>query len=473
MTERCCRNRLTAVLTVCLLVSALLAPREGRTDNLGTWVSRDVVPWLTGQLTGYPRFKGEPVRVAAFDGSEEDPTPDLLSSTIVDTLERELSHHPDIGLVQGTPGPDWDSQRLPTPLPCVPPDEVYVIAVEARPVAGPEAAVRVRILDAEESAWVPGAVREWHGQLDVGERRELQQISARDDLRGRRELPFHPGQEDLLSARAAYVLGCALLAHPAGNLALWPGDTPDDEEAGRIARLVPRYLARTGVLRLAKSRSEANMLLAVDSQTLDADIRQVWIDLSPVDGNPELPSLRTSLYTDTPPGKAASADSVVTGMVRLEEEKPRPGLAQTACEDGGCETGTLLFARSPGSSHVELLAVTRTGFLVRLYPGSCESTAIRDDGLTLRWSPDPVTREALLTVFAVSARTPGAADALSRQFGVIPGDCDGEMLHGIAARDRLATIERTLAPYGDEIRWRRVHVAPVPRDYRMAEAGRD
>lgn len=473
MTERCWRSLFVTALTFCLLVAALLVPADGRADNLDAWVSRDVIPWLTGQLTSHPRFKGEPVRVAVFDGSQEDPTPDLLSSTLVDTLERELSHNPGIRLAQGAPGPDWDNHRLPTRLPCVPPDEVYVVAVETRRTTEATAAVQIRILDTQASAWVPGAVREWHGPLDAGERKELRQVAARDDLRGRRDLPFRPGQEDLLSASAAYALGCALLAHPAENLTLWPGDDPDDEEAGRIARLVPRYLARSGVLRLADSRSEANMVLAVDTQPLDADMQQVWIALSPANGDPALPSVRTSLYATTQHGTQGSDDAAAIGMAHPGKEESHLALAQTRCEDDGCEKGTFLLVRSPGSSHVELIAVTRDGVVVRLYPGPCRSMATRDDRGTLRWPLDPIQREQLLTVFAVSARTPGAADALSREFDVIPGDCEGEMLREAAAGDRLALIGRRLAAYGDEIRWRRIRIAPVSGEYRLAEVGRE
>lgn len=473
MTERCCCSPRASVLACCLLVAALLASADSRADDLTTWVSREAVPWLTGTLASHPRFKGESVRVAVFDGSEEDPTPNLLALAIADRVEGELARNADVRLVQSASGPDWDNQRLPTRLPCVPPAEGYVVAVETGPTAGTMVAVQVRILDAQESAWVPGAVREWHGQLDSGERRKLQQTGTRDDLRGRRDLPFHPGQEDLLSARAAFALGCALLAHPAGNLVLWPGDTPEDDEAGRVALLVPRYLARTGVVRLAGSRSEANMLLAVDSQALDADTRQLWIDLSPIKGNPDLPSVRTSLYATTARAPVVADASSATAPIRLHREEPSLTWVPPRCEGDTCEDHTFLLLKSSGSSHAELIAVTRDGVVVRLYPGRCQSTARPDQDGVLRWPLDPISRGELLTVFAVFAGTPAAADALSREFNAIPGPCDAQSLSGAAARRRFETMERRLNVYGGEIQWRRIQLAPVPGDHRLAEVGRE
>jgi len=450
-----------------------VASADSRADDLSTWVSREVVPWLTETLSNHPRFKGEPVRVAVFDGSEEDPTPDLLSSAIADSVESELAHNPDVRLVQSASGPDWDNQRLPTRLPCVPPADAYVVAIGTGPAGGATVAVQVRILDVQESAWVPGAVREWHGQLDSGERRKFRQTGTRDDLRGRRDLPFLPGQEDLLSARAAFALGCALLAHPAGNLVLWPGDEPDDDEAGRVALLVPRYLARTGVLRLAGSRSEANMLLAVDSQALDADTRQVWIDLSPVGGNADLPSVRTSLYATTERGPAVTDDSSATVSIRLDREDPSLALVQPRCDGEPCEDDMFLLVKSPGSSHAELIAVTWDGVVVRLYPGPCQSIVRPDQDGVLRWPLDPASRGELLTVFAVFAGTPAAAAALSREFDAIPGRCGVQSLRGAAARRRFETMARRLNVYGDEIQWRRIQLAPVPGDDRLADVGRE
>jgi len=471
MTERSDLRRFPGALTVWLLAVTLLAPVTGRASGLDEWAEQNLLPWLTGQLADHPRFKGEPVRVAVFRGAEEDPTPDLLSAGLVDDLERELSRHPDIRLVHRPAGPDWDNQRLPTRLPCLPAAETYVVAVESRAMPGAMADVQVRILDTGDSEWVPGAVREWHGRLTGDQQRALGQKGVRDDLRGRRELPYRSGQEDLLAARAAHALGCALLAHPADNLTVWPEDTAADDEAGRIARLVPRYLARSGVLRLAGSRSEANMVLAVDFQPLDAEMRQVWIALGPADGSPELPSVRTSFYASAPQVALASSRPVTADGSRAPDAGLVLELVQSRCRDDGCREDDFLEVRSPGARHVELIAVARDGAILRLYPAPCPTEVMVDEAGVLRWPLTADDRQTLLAAFAVAAGTRDGADALRREFGALPTVCDGGGIRGAAARGRLVALERRLAPYTGDIHWRQVRIALPAGEQRLARAG--
>ncbi len=473
MTERPGHQRLPGALAVVFLAAAALIPVAGQAGDLDAWIDQDLVPWLTGQLSDHPRFKGEAVRVAVFHGPEEDPTPDLLSTALVENLERELSRRQEIRLVRRPAGPDWDSQRLPTRLPCLPAVETYVVAVESRAMPDAIATVQVRILDVQESEWVSGAVREWHGRLASDQRRQLAQRGVRDDLRGRRELPYRPGQEDLLAARAAHALGCALLAHPADNLAVWLENDAADDEAGRIARLVPRYLARSGVLRVAGSRSEANMVLAVDFQPLDASVRQVWIVLNPADGDPRLPSVRTSYYASAPRAALVSSEAAVTDSSRVGNGDMTLELLQGPCRDGSCRGGDFLELRSTGPRRVELIAVAREGAIFRLYPTPCPTAAKAYDEGVLRWPLSAGERQELLTAFAVSARTARSEEALGREFDRLPAICDAESVRGAAARDHLIELERRLAPYASEIYWRRVEVALPIGEPRLARAGHD
>jgi hypothetical protein len=473
MTERPAGQRFLRSLAAWLITATLLVPAIGRAGDVGAWIDQDLVPWLSGQLSTHPRYKGEPVRVAVFRGAEEDPTPDLFSTNLASNLERELSRRQDIHLVQRPAGPDWDDQRLPTRLPCLPAAESYVVAVESRSAKDGMTSVQVRILDAHESEWVPGAVMEWHGRLAGNQQRALVQKGIRDDLRGRRDLPYAAGQEDLLAARAAHALGCALLAHPAENLALWSGDNVADEEASRIARLVPQYLARSGVIRVTGSRSEANMVLVVDFQPLDADMRQVWIALSPADDDPQLPSVRTSFYAS--PSRVAMASSATGTAVAppVGDADLSFQLVRANCTEDYCREPGVLELRSPGSRHAELLAVARNGAVLRLYPTTCPVSATHDDAGVLRLPLSAHDREELLTAFAVVAGSARADDALQRELAAFPAICDAEIVRGAAARSRLQTLERRLASYDAEIRWRRINIMTPLDEPRLVRSGRN
>jgi len=468
MADRLVSRRVLATLVFLVAAGGLMAPVSGRADGLETWVDQEVEPWLTARFTEHPRFKGEAVRVAVFQGNDEDPTPDLLSSGLADDLERVLSRHENIRLVQRPLGPDWDDQQVPTRLRCVPPAEAYIVAVEAQAMPDATASVRVRILDTDESVWVPGAVREWHGRLSGEQRRQLTRSGARNDLRGRRDLPYQPGQEDLMAGRAAHALGCALLAHPAENLTLWVGDPPADEESARVARLVPRYLERSGVVRMTTDRSEANLELAVESQPLDAVTRQVWITVSPKGDDPALPNVRTSLYAiaipapTTPPGVPAPG--------RLPDEGLSLGLVPARCADDECGADSYLEFRAPGAAGMALLAITIEGSVLRLYPTACPVDYTADGTGGVRWPMGANDRAGWLAVFAVAAATPRAAVALQRELGVLPTPCETATLRGTAARNRLVSLQRRLSPFGGDIRWRRAELPPAGDGARLATA---
>ncbi|MGD8733897.1 MAG: hypothetical protein PVI08_05365, partial [Gammaproteobacteria bacterium] len=66
-----------------LLCLLLIAAQSVSAETVTGWADQSLTPWLVRQLTGHPRFKGEPVRVAAFDGETEDATPNLLSASLV------------------------------------------------------------------------------------------------------------------------------------------------------------------------------------------------------------------------------------------------------------------------------------------------------------------------------------------------------------------------------------------------------
>ena len=69
-----------------------------------------------------------------------------------------------------------------------------------------------------------------------------------------------------------------------------------------------------------------------------------------------------------------------------------------------------------------------------------------------------------MTIFVVAGRTAKAAETLAGELSSIPEACGATGLRGAALRGRLVTVQRRLAVYGNDIRWRRIAVAePISR----------
>jgi len=431
------------------------------------WFDDDLMPWLTEQLVTHPRFRGEPIRVAAFDGEQEDAMPDELSANLVSRLQGRLAEGSRVRLAWRPPAPDWNLPAPPLKAFCRPAEEAYVVAIEARRIRDSAATVRVRVLDVSERQWVPGLLREWQGRPGTDELSRLGEARRRDDLAGHRELPFESGQEDLLAARAAETLGCALMAHPAEDLRLWYDPEEETGANRKVARLVPQYLARAGVLRVASDRAEANLVMAMESQVLDPVTRQLWIALEPASPDPDLPSVRTSVYVrpDTPvpsPGDERAGTAVAVDSSR----EIRAVMLSDECEGAGCGSDRetrLLQVSAPGFRHVEILALTGQGALFRLDPAGCSRASRRApaDSVQVRLKTD---QRDLMTIFVVAGRTAKAAETLAGELSSIPEACGATGLRGAALRGRLVTVQRRLAVYGNDIRWRRIAVAePISR----------
>ncbi len=448
------------------LLACALAVLLGRTGTAlageaRDWFDQELTPWVGQQLATYPRFKGQSVRVSAFEGETEDANPSLLTASFVESLERALVRRGDIRLIGPSPA-EWPATTADLRASCRPAEEAYVVAVEARGSGASAGTVRIRILDVQERQWVPGMDRKWQGRLDREELVRLGLQSPRTDLTGRRELPFEPGQEDLLAAKAARELACGLLAHPAEDLWLWAGDGEGDETASRVGRLVPQYLARAGVLRISSEQGDANMRLVIRTQALDTGTVQLWIALEPATARTDLPSLRTSVYARAlglPPTSAerrfAEGDRAgVPGDIALVGSDADCGSVDCGSRRAGTRALEIDTRKFDG---IELLALTRDGGLSRLDPVECAPMLERTP-VALRIYPSRAP-EQLVSVYAVAALDAEAAAGLVAEFAAVPAGCGSPSLRGAALRGRLVIVERRLARFAERLRWRRIDLA--------------
>ena len=171
-------GRLVAAALMLLAGPALAA------SDLERWFDDELTPWLTETMATHPRFKGETVRVTVFDGEDEHPRPDLLSTDLAAGLETALSGQSGVRVAWKPAPPDFRPGSTASELHCRPPEESYLIVVDTTRVRGQQVRVRVRLLDLGERSWVSGTSRQWSGPLQPRENSRclLYTSDAADDL---------------------------------------------------------------------------------------------------------------------------------------------------------------------------------------------------------------------------------------------------------------------------------------------------
>jgi hypothetical protein len=450
------RLRLSMTLTLLLF---LASPPAAATE-LAVWFDDELTPWLTERLSTHPRFKGEPVRVTVFDGSEEAARPDLLSYGLASRLEERLSRASTVRLAWRPAAPDAGVSALPSTRPdCRPPDERYLIVVDSSRQGQSGAQVRIRALDLDDRSWVARVNRVWQGRLS---RDELQQLSGsrpRQEFRGARALPYRADEQDLLAAHAARGIACALLAHPAHRPGMWAEEVDDAGDLAAVPGLVALQLARYGVVTQVATREEADLILTVEAIAVSGGPRQVWVAATPKSAGGELPSASVSIYAQTegPAGAPAAvpAESTAKALSLHFESAPSGG-------------GLRIRVSGTGLDRMAVLAMRADGSLTRLDAADCGSIAqARAAGLPL-----PAVGEGHVpVVFAVGAAGEQAGRALVRELIRVPPECTGRRLRGAELRDWLADFGRRLEKYGDRIVWRSARPDPDAPGPALADAG--
>lgn len=467
-------DRRWPVLLLLLLLGGMYAaaapagvvPSPG--SALDRWVGEELGPWLRSRVTEHPRLRGEPLTVAVVTGSSPEPAPDALGDGVRERLDTLLLETRGAVLAQEPAPPDWQ-QAAPPRLDCRPSTARYLVAVTAAATDG-RGRVEVRIRDLTEQRWVSGFVRRWDGRLTREEQAAGSRRVAVETLRGRRGLPFEPGQPDVLAGRLALGLGCGLLARPGEIPAVWLERGGPVGEYAPALELTERYLARSRLLRSAPDEAAADMVLSARIHAVGAETGQLWVTLRPRAGGGESAELGAAAYVRLPsaadragrvarPAPASPIPQSPLPESPLPESRrpsgpvleplrvvrlPRP------CRPDDCRArGERLDPAQPlpAGDPLALEAVSRvparvyllewlpgTG-LRRLAPRACEA----GEGLAL--GPGRRLRHALddaagaRTLFAVAVPA-GAADRdrLSRLLGEVPAGCGGRPL----ADDRLS-----------------------------------
>ena len=167
---------LSASLNLSFLVLVLTAHSgyaASRQTDLDSWLVRDLMPYVSQQLTTQPRFRNELLRFVVMTDETPQSASNNLALTIRDRLQNSLTDVPGVRIA-------WQPEQsalgiVNGNIDCAKDDIHYYIGVELTEDRSGTVSITVRALDIEDRTWVAGFSRSWQGRLDTPQRRLLRQ----------------------------------------------------------------------------------------------------------------------------------------------------------------------------------------------------------------------------------------------------------------------------------------------------------
>lgn len=293
-----------ALAMLCLSVLAL--PARAAEINLDRWFDRELVPYVTSQLVEHPRFKGESVMFVVFEDNVPASVSNALAISLRDRLLDAALNAPGVivGRRQGGAAAGPSTQAVD----CTRDDVHYYVGISlSRRIDGSHG-VSVRAFDLEDNNWVSGFGAAWQGALSSVQQQAARRSEADATFRGARDVPFTADESDLLAARLAHDLSCALLRETAGRyiVAAEHASEPDDNLAVTV-QLVSNNLASHDALELSGNEQQVNATLSGRAHRIDGSLYQYWLTVTPTDADAELTTLSASAYVLLPGHRLADA----------------------------------------------------------------------------------------------------------------------------------------------------------------------
>jgi len=390
-----------------LMVGALFAgtgpAAPARADDLEEWLDTELIPHLEARFGRHPRLEGEPFHIRVVRDAQVVARMNGLGAYIRQRISDALQSVPGANLLNPIPPEPWTAPQKLSDLRCPMRDRARVrLTVEAIP--GPEeetARVVIQALDLRESKWIPGVRKVWQGPLTPAQQRRLRHERVDHGLLGTRELPFTGDQPDLLSARLAASVGCALRrsGRQEEGIDLVTTGARSSAFFSRVDVLLRRYLSALQGVRLVDEGDEASTRLTLQIHRVDAARYQVWTSIGEGD-NPGLvqPSAVTYVLLDPAAsgavGEGSRGDDAAKGLIALFELVTPP-------DSGLCDSrdpwsrGRSVLDRESRLGHGDCFAVrfratqpsrlylfTQTGNLPvqRLLPNDCSALHLGPSG---------------------------------------------------------------------------------------------
>ena len=303
-------TRISTNILLLLLAALASSPiaNAARQPDVQTWISRDLTPFVTEQLTTHPRFKRELVKFVVFEDGNPAPRSNALAVSLRDQLADAVIDVP--GVRVGWPDSAGDQRNTEngTAIDCARDNVHYLIGLEVSDSGNGQFKIDLRALDLEERSWVAGFTKSWQGKISRSERRAFQQPASDRSFLGQRSVPFNDTQPDLLAAYLAHDLGCALLRQVSGEfrVTLEPGDE-QSAPLDNVVELISNNLSGYQALQVTKNAANANAVLKGKAHHIDDNLYQYWIIVAPADSDSDLPTLSASAYIQLPESHATNS----------------------------------------------------------------------------------------------------------------------------------------------------------------------
>ena len=481
---------LLAILVVTAPVMPENAHAAARWHDAESWVTQELAPDVTDLLSTHPRFRGQSVRVVAFDGGRPAARTSRLAMTLRDRLASRLLSVPGVRLAaDGTTGVTPDCTR----------DAVdYFVGLQVSRVGRNGVRLELRILDAHSESWVAGHAPRWPGELTAGQRADLESAVLDPNFRGARSAPFDAAEADVLARHVARELACASMRQLGGTYTVLLDPGPDDVLPG-TNELIGNNLARLAPVRMTEDPAQANAVLRGKAHRIDGALVQFWVTLTPLDGASPLQTLTASAYVRMPAARNATSAAAaasppptsapVAPLTRVEpsDNLPAPvalpagaaalaraqivgGRRHAACRGRGAPCAALQLQSDDTAALFVLNHRARHG-LVRLSNGACTARAVPrvlhanesiDVAVPLAsrtgtvmaparaWTVRP-TEDALYVLAISDSR---AARAVARHLQGVPQQCASAARSGLtdaALREWLAGLASVLDRWREHI----------------------
>ncbi|MEL6199843.1 MAG: hypothetical protein AAFR09_06515 [Pseudomonadota bacterium] len=472
---------LRVITLLCALLTVSTADAALRWQDAETWVAQELAPELTRQFRDHPRFRGQNVRVVAFENGVPAARTNVLALTLRDQLSAALLRVPGIQLAAPAGmNPTFDCSRS---------DIDYYVGLEIAEQGQSGVRLVLRTLDARTNTWVTGHDRRWQGNLTAAQQRALRTRSTDPQFRGQRATPFSDGEFDVLARALARELACASVKQLGGVyvVRIAKGDV---QPQANVGQLIGNNLASLVAMQFTEDSTRANAVLGTSLHTVDGNLAQVWVSLTPVAGDSALPLLTASAYvrlrtvvaepapqTAAPPPDAPAATPVVVtrrapppiaipvvatkrgtlGTVQLVRGRGRSscGIRRpcTALEIRSQQTTALFLLKHQVDFGMVRVGGNRcsTGAVPRVLKGAETATialpAVRTRTTTATPTRALPVRPGTDTLYAIAVTNSRAALAFSQHFKRLPQRCAAAAQAGL----RGATLEAWLETLADLI----------------------
>lgn len=438
---------LIIITTLAVSPDALAKPRDAE-----GWVALTVAPALARELSTHPRYRGESIRVVAF----EDDRPAASSSAFALSLRDRLANS-----IFDTPGIRMAARRESGDrLDCTRSEVDYFIGLQIAYVGADEYRIDLRTLDVADKSWVTGFDLTWQGRLSQSQLEDLETQRTDPWFRGARSAPYDDDQADLLAADLARDLACASMRQTDGEYIVLVAGDPEDSLAS-TTELVRNNLAALASLQFTDDPARANAVMHGQSHNVDAGLTQFWTTIAPVATGSELPTLSASAYVryePVPPDPfelLLSTQSVLAGAALVNTDSNRVAMQARLKRDA------VVFFLNHQKSHG----------LVRLADRDCPARpgarVLRADEMLQQLLPvsnlepdaaSPIRGWSLQpqadTYYAIAVSDSETAHLMSRLVRELPQRCTRAVRFGL----RDAALENWLARFADIVAGRRANV---------------